>query len=58
MALSTAIAQINQEYAEKLDALQNGDYDQIIINGSPPDWKEVVAVFAVKPRGRMTALML
>lgn len=51
VALSTAIAQINQEYTEKLDALQNGDYDQIIINGSPPDWKEVVAVFAVKTAG-------
>lgn len=51
VALSTAIAQINQEYTEKLDALQSGDYDQIIINGSPPDWKEVVAVFAVKTAG-------
>lgn len=51
VALSTAIAQINQEYTEKLDALQSGDYDQIIINGSPPDWKEVVAVFAVKNAG-------
>lgn len=51
VALSTGIAQINQEYMEKLDALQNGDYDQIIINGSPPDWKEVVAVFAVKTAG-------
>lgn len=51
VALSTAIAQINQEYTEKLDALQSGDYDQIIVNGSPPDWKEVVAVFAVKTAG-------
>lgn len=51
VALSTAIAQINQEYTEKLDALQNGDYDQIVINGSPPDWKAVVAVFAVKTAG-------
>ena len=51
VALSTAIAQISQEYTEKLDALQSGDYDQIIINGSPPDWKEVVAVFAVKTAG-------
>jgi len=51
VALSTAIAQINQEYTEKLDALQSGDYDQIIINGSPPDWKEVIAVFAVKTAG-------
>ena len=51
VALCTAIAQINQEYTEKIDALQSGDYDQIIINGSPPDWKEVVAVFAVKTAG-------
>lgn len=51
VALSTAIAQINQEYTEKLDALQSGDCDQIVINGSPPDWKEVVAVFAVKTAG-------
>ena len=51
VALSTAIAQINQAYTARLDELQAGDYDQIVINGSPPDWKEVVAVFAVKTAG-------
>lgn len=51
VALSTAIAQINVEYADKLEKLQEGDYDQIIIDGAPPDWREIVAVFAVKTAG-------
>ena len=51
VALSTAIAQINVEYADKLEELQEGDYDQIIIDGVPPDWREIVAVFAVKTAG-------
>lgn len=51
VALSTAIAQINVEYAGKLEELQAGDYDQIIIERAPPDWREVVAVFAVKTAG-------
>ena len=51
VALSTAIAQVNVEYADKLEELQAGDYDQIIIDGAPPDWREIVAVFAVKTAG-------
>ena len=51
VALSTAIAQINVEYADKLEELQEGDYDQIIIDSAPPDWREIVAVFAVKTAG-------
>ena len=51
VALSTAIAQVNVEYAGKLEELQAGDYDQIIIDGAPPDWREIVAVFAVKTAG-------
>ena len=51
VSLSTAIAQINVEYADKLEELQEGDYDRIIIDGAPPDWREVVAVFAVKTAG-------
>ncbi|WP_164475023.1 NlpC/P60 family protein [Flavonifractor sp. An91] len=51
VALSTAIAQSNVEYADKLEELQEGDYDQIIIDGAPPDWREIVAVFAVKTAG-------
>lgn len=51
VALSTAVAQVNMEYAAKLDELQAGDYDEIIVDGAPPDWREVVAVFAVRTAG-------
>lgn len=43
-----AIAQINVEYAAKLEELQAGDYDSVELHGQPPDWKEVLAVFACK----------
>lgn len=39
------------EYAAELDELQAGDYDEIILDGAPPDWREVVAVFAVRTAG-------
>lgn len=48
---NVAIAQINVEYTEKLAALQEGDYDSIQIHGQPPDWREVLAVFACKTAG-------
>lgn len=51
VALTTAIAQINVEYAARLDELQADGYDEIIVSGAPPDWREVVAVFAVKTAG-------
>lgn len=44
--LSTAVAQINAEYCNELMRLQAGNYDEIVLEGSPPDWAEVVAVFA------------
>ena len=43
-----AIAQINVEYAAKLEELQAGGYDSVELHGQPPDWKEVLAVFACK----------
>lgn len=49
--LNAAIAQINVELADELETLQTGDYDSIDIQGQPPAWKEVVAVFAVKTAG-------
>ena len=49
--LNVAIAQINMEVADKLEDLQEGEYDSIDIQGQPPAWKEVVAVFAVKTAG-------
>lgn len=45
---NAAIAQINVEYTEKLADLQEGGYDSIQIHGQPPDWREVLAVFACK----------
>ena len=49
--LSAAVAQINVELADKLEDLQNGEYDRTEIQGQPPDWKEVAAVFAAKTAG-------
>ncbi len=46
VTLSSAVAQINMEYANRLRELQNGDYADIHIEGEPPEWVEVVAVFA------------
>ena len=45
---NAAIAQINVEYTEKLADLQAGNYNGIQIHGQPPDWREVLAVFACK----------
>lgn len=49
--LSAAVAQINVELADKLESLQTGEYDRTEIQGQPPDWKEVAAVFAAKTAG-------
>ena len=46
--LNTAVARIRMELNSTLDALQEGEYDGIDITGQPPDWREVVAVFAAK----------
>lgn len=45
----TAVAQINSELADTLSGLQAGDeYDSVEIQGQPPDWTDVLAVFAAK----------
>ena len=49
--LSSAISQINMELNTKLLSLQSGDYDDIIVTGSPPSWTDVVAVFAAYTAG-------
>lgn len=46
-----AIAQLNEEYAARLEAAQAGDYDRVDMSGQPPDWREVLAVFAVRTAG-------
>ena len=45
---TTLIAQINRELNEKLSELQESEtYDRVEIQGQPPDWRDVLAVFAV-----------
>lgn len=48
---NAAVAQINVEYAARLEELQTGDYDSIQLQGQPPDWRQVLAVFACKTAG-------
>lgn len=44
--LSSAVAQISMEYSTRLNELQEGEYETITIDGEPPEWIEVIAVFA------------
>lgn len=49
--LSSAVAQINMELNTRLMELQDGEYETIEIHGAPPDWAEVIAVFAAHIAG-------
>ena len=50
--LSAAVAQVNYDFNEQLEALQTADdYDSISLDGQAGDWIEVLAVFAVKVAG-------
>ena len=51
VSVSQAVAAVNVEYNAKLEALQAGGYDDIVIHGQGPDWAEVLAVFAVHTAG-------
>lgn len=60
--IRTAIAQVNQEYQDKLEEIQaRHTYDTLEITGSQAVWKEVLAVYAVKtttdPEGQDVASM-
>ena len=49
---TAVIAQINSEYADRLSSLQTGGtYDRMEIQGGPPSWPDVFAVFAAKTAG-------
>ena len=49
---TAAIVQINGEYADMLSELQaRGTYDRVEIQGRPPSWADVFAVFAAKTAG-------
>ncbi len=44
--LSSAVSQINMELDSQLISLQSGEYTDIIMEGAPPSWTDVIAVFA------------
>ncbi len=44
--LSSAVSQINMELNTRLISLQSGEYTDIIVEGAPPSWTDVIAVFA------------
>ena len=49
---SAAVAQINGELADCLTQLQaEGTYDRVEVQGQPPAWADVLAVFAAKTAG-------
>ena len=54
--LNAAVAKINAEYAARLDEIQDGKFEEIIVSGDAPDWREVVAVFACKVAGGKNGL--
>lgn len=52
VAPAAAVAQINSGLADRLSELQAGGiYDHVEIQGQPPAWVDVLAVFAVKTAG-------
>ena len=60
--IRTAIAQINQEYQDRLEEIMDSHtFDTLEISGSQAVWKEVLAVYAVKtttdPEGQDVASM-
>jgi hypothetical protein len=49
MTLSEAISEINNEYIEKITIIKNDNpHDEVDISGARTNWKEVLAVYAVK----------
>lgn len=51
VSVSQAVGSVNIAYNTKLEQLQAGGYDHIDIQGTAPDWPDVLAVFAVKVAG-------
>lgn len=51
VSISQAVGSVNVDYNARLEELQVGEYDDIVIHGQGPDWAEVLAVFAVQTAG-------
>lgn len=49
MNISTVIQEINSDYDNRIDELKaSGNYDNVEINGSKSNWKDVLSIYAVK----------
>lgn len=51
VSVAEAVSTVNMAYNARLEDLQAGDYDSIVIQGQAADWPDVLAVFAVKLAG-------
>ena len=51
VSISQAVGSVNVDYNARLEELQEGEYDDIVLHGQGPDWAEVLAVFAVQTSG-------
>ena len=49
--LNAAVAEVGKKVCSTLAELQDGDYDSIDLTGALPNWREVIAVFAVRTAG-------
>lgn len=54
--LNVAVAQIQDEFTDRLKELQDGGYADIVLHSQLPDWKESVAVFACKTTGAVDGI--
>ncbi|MFR2095407.1 MAG: CHAP domain-containing protein [Eubacterium sp.] len=49
MDISSVIQEINNDYDSKIDEIKSkGNYDEVEINGIKANWKDILAVYAVK----------
>lgn len=51
VSVTEAVAQVNIAYNARLEELQAGGYDSVVLHGQDSDWPDVLAVFAVKLAG-------
>ena len=51
LSVSEAVNEVNIDYNSRLENLQAGEYDDIVIQGHAADWPDVLAVFAVRFAG-------
>ena len=51
VSVAEAVSTVNTVYNARLETLQTGAYDRVVVHGQAAEWPEVLAVFAVKLAG-------